>query len=429
MKRSLATFGLWLVVVSIGTQSVRAQSFGTELHNTLMPASGGMGGVSIARPQDVVSALNANPASITQFRGTQFMFGGGWAEPTFNMTQSAPLPIDSPNPLVRPYSAKSQAPGTPLGNIGVIQELEEFGLPVTVGVGFLNTAGGFVDFRQVPESNGTNTGMAIFNAPMVIGAQLTERLSIGATTSLGIAFFDGPFVGAGGMTPDYALRGSLGANYQLTQFTTVGAYYQTSQNYRFHDAVTITPIDPTMPKVPVTVDMNLPQNIGLGLANNAMMDGNLLLAMDILYKLWNEAALYQSIYDNQWVVQLGAQLTQGKWKYRTGYVWAENPIDPSPDFNIGGVVQPGGYPSVYYTQGLLAITSQHRLSFGLGRRDVIPGVDFDLMGGGMFRDEQQLGPATRTSIESYWLGFGFTWRFNRGAITTPIQSNANVASY
>ena len=54
-------------------------SFGIELHNTLMPASGGMGGVSIARPQDLTSAMNANPATMTQFRGTQVTFGGGWA--------------------------------------------------------------------------------------------------------------------------------------------------------------------------------------------------------------------------------------------------------------------------------------------------------------------------------------------------------------
>ena len=48
------------------------QTFGIEPHNTLMPASGAMGGVSIARPQDLTSAINANPAALTQFKGTQF---------------------------------------------------------------------------------------------------------------------------------------------------------------------------------------------------------------------------------------------------------------------------------------------------------------------------------------------------------------------
>jgi hypothetical protein len=45
------------------------QSFGVELQNTLMSASGGMGVVSIARLQDLTSAMNANPASLSQFRG------------------------------------------------------------------------------------------------------------------------------------------------------------------------------------------------------------------------------------------------------------------------------------------------------------------------------------------------------------------------
>ena len=39
------------------------QVFGVELQNNLMPASGGMAGTSISRPQDLLSAINANPAT------------------------------------------------------------------------------------------------------------------------------------------------------------------------------------------------------------------------------------------------------------------------------------------------------------------------------------------------------------------------------
>jgi long-chain fatty acid transport protein len=70
---------------------------------------------------------------------------------------------------------------------------------------------------------------------------------------------------------------------------------------------------------------------------------------------------------------------------------------------------------VRYTQGLLAITSQHRISFGLGVTDVLPDIDMDMMAGGMFKDKKQLGNFTTTSIESYWIGVGLTWRFGRGA--------------
>jgi long-chain fatty acid transport protein len=161
--------------------------------------------------------------------------------------------------------------------------------------------------------------------------------------------------------------------------------------------------------------MELPQNIGFGVANNALMDGRLLLGVDVVYKLWDEANLYRAIYDNQWVVQLGGQLTHGRYRLRAGYVWAENPIDDTPAANIGGVVQPGDLAAVRYTQGLLAITSQHRISFGVGVTDVLPGLDMDMMAGGMFKDTEQLGNFTTTSIESYWIGVGLTWRFGCGA--------------
>jgi len=35
--------------------------------------------------------------------------------------------------------------------------------------------------------------------------------------------------------------------------------------------------------------------------------------------------------------------------------------------------------------------SQHRISFGVGVADVMRGIDFELMAGGMFRDTEQLG--------------------------------------
>ncbi|MCO6454308.1 MAG: hypothetical protein J5I93_03245 [Pirellulaceae bacterium] len=413
MRRVARLCVLALFAGSLGSGTVAlGQTFGVELHNTLMPASGGMGGVSIARPQDLTSALNANPAALTQFRGTQFTFGGGWAEPTFNLTQTSNIPVVGPNPLIEPYSAKSTAPGTPVGNIGVTQDLSELGLPATFGIGFITTAGGFIDFRHVPESHGTNTGQVIFNMPVALGVDLTDRLSVGASLSLGIAFFDGPFVGVGGMTPDYALRGTVGGNYLLSPTTTLGAYYQTAQSYTFDDAFLL---DPGPGQTAVDVNMDLPQNIGLGAANNSLMNGCLLVGVDVVYKLWNDTDLYGAIYDNQWVVQVGAQLTRGRYRLRAGYVWAENPIDDTPGRNLGGVVQPGDLAAVRYTQGLLAITSPHRISFGVGIVDILPGIDMDLMAGGMFRDTEQLGSFTTTSIQSYWIGAGLTWRFGRGA--------------
>ena len=159
-----------------------------------------------------------------------------------------------------------------MGNIGVTQELSAYGLPVTVGIGFVCTCGAAVDFRNVPQSHGTNSGLAIFSMPVTAGVQISDRLSVGASGAMGFAFFGGPFVGIGGMTPDYALRGTLGANYELTDFTTVGAYYQTEQSFRFDNAFVL---NPGPGQIATDVNMQLPQNIGFGIGNNSLMDGQL----------------------------------------------------------------------------------------------------------------------------------------------------------
>ena len=409
-----ATFrnrGCWFAVVAVSVltsaPAALAQVFGVETHNTLMPASGAMGGASIARPQDATSAINGNPASLSQYRGTQFVFSGAWTEPTFNLSQASNLPTVGP-PVIEPFAAKSTAQGTPVGNIGVTQDLDLLGLPATLGLGFVTTSGLFADWRHVPESNGTNTALAIFSLPIGVGVGVTENRAIGARMAMGIAFFDGPFVGAGGMTSDYALRGTIGANYELTDSTTVGGYYQTEQSFHFDNALLLN-LGPFQTNV--DVDMDLPQNFGLGAANSRLLDGRLLLAADLLYKLWDEADLYRAVYRNQWVVQLGSQYSIGRYRLRAGYAWAENPLDPSPGLNIGGVAV-GELPAARYTQGLLAVTNQHRISGGVGVADVLPGIDLDLMAGGMFRDAEQLGPFTETSLASYWIGLGMTWRFD-----------------
>jgi long-chain fatty acid transport protein len=405
--------------LAFGTSSVQAQTLGVELHNVVMPASGGMGGVSIARPQDFLSGINGNPASLTQFQGTQFTFSGAWAEATFNQTQSGNIPFAGP-PIVTPFSAKSSAPGSAVANIGVAQELSELGLPATLGVGFVTTSGALTNYTHVPQSGGTGTGLFVFNLPVSLGVDMTDRWSIGTSVALGIGIYDAPFVGVSNMVMDYAVRGTIGTNYKLNDCNTVGGYYQTKQNFNFENGFII---NPGLAQIPLDVALDMPENLGLGIANTALMDGKLLLGVDLVYKLWDNADTFGTIYDNQLAVQLGSQYSIGKYRLRSGYVWAENPMDQAPGPNIGGVIQTD-LRAVRYTQGLLAVTSQHRISGGVGIQDFLPGIDLDVMAGGMFRDSEQLGNFTSTSIASYWLGGGMTWRFGRGScdrLNTPNQ--------
>lgn len=383
----------------------KAQSFGIELHNAMLPASGGMGGVSIAQPQDLQSAINGNPATLTQFRGTQFSFGGAYVEATYDVRQLAPLPLFG----VDPFFATSGTPGTLLGNIGVTQDLSSLGLPAVLGIGFIGNAGAGVDFRGVPESNGTSAHYTAFDLVTSTGIDLTDRLSVGAALFVGTAFLDGPFVDSGGMVPDYALRASLGVNYELTQDTWLGGYWQTKKSHTFDDAALIGPLPAR------DVSFEHPENFGWGIANRSLLDGNLLLAADIVWKRHSEADFLRAIYDDQLAYQFGAQVQLTEHlAWRMGYVYNDNPMRGAQVTSIGGVPLPDGVPGLRYIQGQFAAITQHRLTGGIGIRDLMPGVDMDLFAGGAFPNEDQFAN-TQVSLVSYWLGFGLTWRFGRGS--------------
>ncbi len=111
MKAKLAFVALTLSILLLAwTGPANGQGYGTDLQNVLAPASGGMAGVSTARPQDVPSAIFGNPATLTQFQGTQFTFGGAWVEGYPTIINNGDL--NTANPGV-PFSVTSPRKGRP----------------------------------------------------------------------------------------------------------------------------------------------------------------------------------------------------------------------------------------------------------------------------------------------------------------------------
>jgi long-chain fatty acid transport protein len=386
-----------------------AQTFGIETHNTVMPAAGGMGGVGIARPQDLLSSLTANPATLTQFLGTNVTFGGAWAEPTYLLSHAGGV-----LPRVGAFSAKSEAEGSAPGNIGIAQDFHALGMPAVAAFGLTTAAGAGISFNDVAASNGTSVYLSVLEINSAMAVELTDRLSAGTTLSLGSSTIDAPFIAISSATYAYQLRGALGLTYELPYRTTIGLYYQTRQNFNFDDAIRLELFNGQFSRT-FDVNLGLPDNYGIGIANQSLMDGRLLLAADVLYKQWDTADLLNVVYENQWVFQLGSQYQLGPHvRLRAGYAYADNPLDPSPSGRPGGLQPPGAQEALYYMQGLLAISNRHRISGGVGIQDLLPGIDLDLLAGGMFEDDQQLGQFTSTSVASYWAGAGLTWRFGRG---------------
>jgi long-chain fatty acid transport protein len=408
-----------LVVVMLGLAGsladaavARAQTYGVDFRNTLMPASGGMAGTSVAAPQDFISAINANPAALTQYEGTHFTLGGGFAEATVNLAQRTPLPLLG----VDPFSAKSGTPGAIVPAIGVAQEVSGLPLPTTVGLAVFGAAGGGADYMHVPASNGTSAYLLLLQFAPSVAVELTDRLSIGATMFIGDGYSSGPLLGKSVMTNAYALRGGFGLDYQLGDATWLGAYYQTNQDFRFQNQVVLIPGGQAR-----DVDIGLPQQVGLGIANESLLDGRLLLAADALFLDWRSAALFKSIYVGQWVMQLGTQYrATDRLSLRLGYAYAQNPLNNSFGTSIGPIPVPGGLPSARYVQSQFAVVNEHRMSGGIGIRDLfMQGLDFDAFAGGMFPAAEAVGPFTSVSVASYWIGLGFTWHFDQSMARAP----------
>lgn len=413
--RALALLGC-TVAVALTASDVQAQTFGIELHNNLMPASGGMAGASLSRPQDLQSAINGNPATLRQFQGTQFSFGGAFADADYRVNQTANV---LPALGVTMFDATSDTPGALLGNIGLTQDVDFLGLPATLGLGLISNAGAGVDFRDIPASSGTSAQYLALDMVAAAGVDLTDQLSLGASFALGTSFLDGPFVDLGGMTPAYGVRFSAGANYQLTTNTSLGAYWQSKKNLEFENAALLTAA-----AIPVDVDFDHPMNVGFGIANSTFMDGRLLLAADAVYKVHSEADFLKAIYKDQWAVQLGAQFAATEFtRLRLGYAWNENPMKDAQAVSIGGVTLSNGIPAVNYVQGQFAAITQHRITTGVGMCDVLPGIDVNLFAGYAFKETDTFASTVVTVSDNYWVGFGTTWRFGARACDedSPVQ--------
>jgi long-chain fatty acid transport protein len=400
---------LWAFVRAVGALALVGcpsvlfgQGYGTDTQNVLSPASGGMAGVSIAQPQDVPSAGFGNPATLSQFQGTQFTPGGAWVEGYPTVTRFG-LPNGNDN-----FSATSRTQGFVNPDIAATQDLRTLGLNGTFGLGLAGTSGLGAEYRgQAPAGslvNDFSTEYMVLGVNAGAGFDLTDRLSIGASGTVGTGFEQLGLVSNSAMVHDYGVRGSLGVNYKLNPVNTLGAFYQTKESFQFPNAVFIN-------GAYHDIRLAQPDTFGVGLANRRLMGGDLLLAADLYYKLWEDAPGYSDIFVNQWALAFGAQLTRGRTKYRLGYSYNSNPINHNVGSSFSGL--PVLQDRIYLLQASeTAAINQHRLTAGLGRQDFLfQGLDLDVFAGGMLNATDDFGPNTKASVALYYVGMGLTWRF------------------
>ena len=492
-------FNRWLAIgllASLGVSGTAyAGPYGYDLHNVLAPRSGGMAGTSIARPLDNVSAIFGNPAALTDWTGTEFTFGATFYKPEVRLDHSGALALPTYAGAV-PQAAldhvglgEDVSYGQALGcegsfcissaefddavngnegyivpQVGVTQDLRPLGLPAVLGAGLTAVSGIGVEFRHVEETLGLGAEFIVLGANFSLGWELNEQVSIGGAATVTYAYLDLGLAATSGVTHDTGMRGTLGITYDdIVPGTRLGMFYMTELQHVFDDMVAVPDFD-----VPAdnalegygqrgkvryaSVPIEEPRTIGIGLANETFMDGNLLVAVDVMWKNWADTDFWGDVYEDQWIYSVGAEMKMGNWRFRGGYGYADDPTDRDADhikalpyvcssattcnaIPVGNandnIVHLGQSVLEYLQASQTEVIYRHRATLGVGYMGFLaPFLNIDGHIGVQFkeRNHYSAGPiqtagdpvlggldgtstVTAADVWSWHAGFALTWNF------------------
>jgi len=399
---------LALMVAALFVPVAQAANYGTDFNNTMLPATGGMGGASVARTVEGAAAVFGNPATLTQYNeGTTFSFGATFYKPKVQARHNG-------GNTGTAWSGESAATDYLIPTIAVTQA---FSPNLVAGLGLTAQSGIGSDFRGQAGSLDPNSELLVFMANVGLGYKLTDNLSLGAAATIGNGYLQMGLNSNTASTHGFGIRGTFGAKYDMGA-TSFGAYYRSPLKIRYDNLVNNGgPIGPGQGNF-WSVHAEQPQEFAVGVSNNSLMDGNLLVSADVIYKDWSSASLYKDIFRDQTVFALGAQLTTGAAKWRLGYSHARDPIKRNVGSSIGGATSMaiGGAttaltPSV--TQYFQATNAepiwedQITAGFGYQLTDKISAnshVAFAL------KNDETIGN-TYVSASTWQMGLGLTWAF------------------
>jgi len=365
-------------------------SYGTNGDNIISvgPISRGMGGLSIAYPQDPISSVFANPAAMC--------FGPYCPMSEVNTSLTAFLPqvsakVSNPFDPSQTIEAKSNDPVYPIPAIGFSRPLNigeqdrwRFGLSAYgvsgMGVDYLHsslnsTLGDFAPmpepFASAPIATGTETLLQIMKIAPAIAYKASPDLSIGASVHYNYSELE---MGEGPSSGD-TIGYQLGLLYHPHKHIYTGLSYTSSQEIKYNDVLT----DFTG-KVG-DLRLEAPQQIGGGFSFE-LMEKRLVFGAEAKWINWSDASGYKEFgWKDQWSYSIGAQyqLKPEKWTMRVGYNYGNNPVIenhgwdgsfnpmtmmPNEMVNVQGNMFPRYYYETFRIIGFPAIV-EHHLTTGL----------------------------------------------------------------
>lgn len=406
-------------ITALFIPAAQATTFGTDVNNSVLPATGGMGGASIARTVEGAAAVFGNPANLTQYKeGTTFTFGASFLDPEIKASHDGSL-------TTVPWSGSSNADKYLIPTISVTQGLGGLGLEnLVLGLGLTATGAGS-DFRDVPGSLGANGEVIIFMANVGAGYQVTDNLSLGLMATIGNGYAQASLNSNSSSAHNFGIRGTLGATYDVGA-TSFGAYYRSPLKITYEDYIGNGGVATSPGEDAFWSDAwQQPQEFAIGIANNSLMGGDLLIAADIIHKDYSSADFYTDFFRDQTVFALGGQLTTGKAQWRLGYTHARSPLkdikDPTALIGIGNnftIGAPGGGANIAVTGAIVEYFQatnagaiwEDSFSAGVGYQ-VLPMLRVDAHGAFAPSEKDNVGASTEVEASNWQAGVGFTWNF------------------
>ena len=340
------------------------------------PNARGMGGLSIAAPQDAISAVFGNPATMC--------FGRFCPSTQVDVAATIFLPhvdasVTNAFGMNQTIAAEAEEKVYPIPAIGISLPLAEGSEQWRFGLAAYGVTGLGVDYKDTvldqpdifgpgaPLIAGEFTALQIMKVAPAISYQLAPDFSVGAAFHLDYATLD---MGAGSRS-GFGYGVQLGLLWRPQPNLSIGLSYTSAQKVNHEDVIAQqTPTGIAR----FDLELEAPQQFGVGLAFEAM-DHRLLTGVDVKWVNWSDAAGYREFdWEDQTVFAFGVQyaVVPKKFFVRAGFNYGANPVKEHHDWN--GAFTPQGpaewvpvqdtaFPRYYYETfriiGFPAIVEQH----------------------------------------------------------------------
>lgn len=428
MKKIIVLF-FWVFFIA------RGAAFASNGDNLISigPISRSMGGVGVAKPQDAISAVFANPAAMCfgpYCPGSEFNFAFSYSVPNAKVRVTIADQLFEPKPKNSVYIVPAIGFSIPVSKKtnNLRFGLAAYGIS-GIGADYRGTSldqPAYYDVSHLfglppgstrgPLVQGEFVELGVWKVAPSLALQLTDKFSAGFSAHINRSSLDL----RSGSSSEFGYGFQVGGLYKINDLASLGFAYispQSADHKKIKDFDSDGAAD--------DLEIESPTQLHAGLAVDLKPE-KWLVEFDLKWFNWSEAEGYKDFdWGDQWVFAIGTQVKPTKeLSLRAGYNYGKNPVKEHENFagTSSAVIQGKTLPTYYYETfrmiGLPAVV-EHHLTLGISYEF---SKSIALHAGGVYGFENEIiehgtgidgtTPVTiASSLYGYSLDFGMTLRF------------------